>query len=286
MSRPPVKARTRPREPETPRAKVYQPGKAVPGVRPSAALRAYYTERLEREVDAMQASIVYWLKAQWHRDTPTTVANDASPERELRDLLRKRGRLWRGKFRKMAEELSKEIARRGQRHVDQAMEQILKDNGVSIEFRMTRQMRAVVQATISEQVNLISDIADRHLTNVDGAVMRSIQQGQDLHQLTNELEDTLGVTRRRAAFIARDQTNKTTATLARQRGLDLGCTEGEWLHSAGGKKPRPEHVAFSGKRYSLAKGAHLEGKWTHPGVEPNCRCVSRLVLPSLADLEN
>lgn len=285
MSPPPVKARPRPREPEAPKVKSYQPGKPLPGVRPSAADRERYADRLEREVEAMHKSIVHWLSAQWRRDTPATVAMDASPERELRDLLRKRGRLWRGKFREMAEKLSEEVARRGQRHVDRAMAQILSDNGVSIKFRMTRRMSTVVQATITEQVNLITDIAERHLTQVEGAVMRAIQNGQDLHQLTNELEDTLGVTRRRAAFIARDQTNKTTATMARTRGLDLGCTEGEWLHSAGGKKPRPEHVKFSGKRYSLAKGAFLEGKWTHPGVEPNCRCVSRLVLPSLAELK-
>ena len=279
---PPVKARPRPREPETPTVASTRGDGTLRPVRTSAAITEYVQSRLEREVDAMHASIVYWLKAQWKRDTPDTRrAQDASPVRELQRLLRQRGRLWRIKFREAADLLAEELSGRTRRHVDRAIEAMLKDNGLTVRFRMTAPMRQVVQASMSAQVSLITSIADNHLDQVEGYVMRVIQSGQDLAQLTDNLEHGLGVTRRKAAFIARHQTSMATATMARTRAQELGCEEAYWLHSAGGKKPRPEHVAFSGKKYRLDKGAYLEGKWTHPGVEPNCRCVSRPILPGI-----
>lgn len=66
-------------------------------------------------------------------------------------------------------------------------------------------------------------------------------------------------------------------TRTRQQGL--GLTRATWLHSTAGKHPRPEHVAASGKPYDIAKGMFLEGRWTWPGVEINCRCVSVPIVP-------
>ena len=257
-----------------------KPPRTLTAIRPSAALRELYAARIDREVEAMHRSLVYWLRAQWRKNAPE-LAMDASPARELKKLLRKRGRLWRARFAELGPELGKYFATKASRRVDGAMEAMLRKHGFSIRFKLSRPMNDVMQATIAEQVNLISSVADEHLKRVEGIVMRSIQTGRDLHQLSTDLEDALGITKRRADGIARSQSNMATATMARTRNLELGITEAFWLHSAGGQHPRPSHVAFSGKRYNIAEGAYLDGKWTHPGVEPNCRCVSRPILPEL-----
>ncbi len=62
----------------------------------------------------------------------------------------------------------------------------------------------------------------------------------------------------------------------RRRQAVLGITHAIWLHSGGGLTPRPAHVAFNGQKFEIAKGAFLEGKWTWPGVEIDCKCVSAL----------
>lgn len=268
----------RPREPETRKPK---PDGRLDPVRSPAGVERYVQTRLERELEAMDASILYWLRARWRAVEPITVANDADPVRELKALLRKRGQMWGRKWRDMAEALAAELTGRTRGHVDRALEKMLRDNGVTIRFRMSAAMRQTVNAGLAQQVELITNLGAQHVAAVEGYVMRSLQTGRDLHQLSNDLEHGLGVSRRRAEFLARDQTNKATATMARTRALELGCTEGEWLHSAGGRVPRPSHVAFSRKRYDLAKGAFLDEVWTWPGVEPNCRCVSRPILPTL-----
>jgi SPP1 gp7 family putative phage head morphogenesis protein len=163
--------------------------------------------------------------------------------------------------------------------VDAELKRMLRDAGFTVQMKLTKAQQNVLQATIGENVSLIKSLAERHLTNVEGIVMRSVQTGRDLGTLAKELEANYGVTQRRAAFIARSQNNMATATLTKTRQQELGVKKARWRHSAGGKHPRPEHVAFNGKTYDVEKGAFLEGKWTWPGHEPNCRCVSIPIIP-------
>ena len=144
---------------------------------------------------------------------------------------------------------------------------------------MTAAQNDILQATIAQQVGLIKSIPRAYMHGVEGAVMRSVQTGRDLGGLTKELTEQHGVSRRRAAFIARDQSNKATAALTRARQVEIGITEAIWVHSGGGRHPRPSH-AKAGRdqaRYDVAKGWFDpdEGQFVLPGQLGNCRCVSR-----------
>jgi uncharacterized protein with gpF-like domain len=87
------------------------------------------------------------------------------------------------------------------------------------------------------------------------------------------------VTANRAVLIARDQTNKATAVITRTRQIELGLKEALWVHSGGGKTPRPSHMRANGERYKIAEGCVIDGVPIQPGELINCRCVSRPILP-------
>lgn len=112
--------------------------------------------------------------------------------------------------------------------------------------------------------------------------MRSVTTGRDLAQLTTDLQKEFGITQRRAAFIARDQNNKATASMNRARQDELGIAEAIWVHSGGGKHPRPHHVAANGKRYNVKEGMLIDGEYIFPGEKPNCRCISKSVIPGFS----
>lgn len=247
-------------------------------VKPSAAVRAAYQAKLDRLLAEMHRSTAYWLTTKY-RTQSGRMALDASPARELRAAIRKLARRWQSKFDDLAPKLAAYFAQAAGDRVDDELRRMLRDAGFTVRLKLTKAQVNAMQATIGENVSLIKSIAERHLTNVEGIVMRSVQAGRDLGSLTRDLEDNYGVTRRRAAFIARSQNNMATATLTKTRQKELGVKKAIWRHSAGGKHPRPEHVAFSGKTYDVEKGAYLEGKWTWPGREPNCRCVSIPIIP-------
>jgi len=250
----------------------------IEAVRPNAGLEAQYRKQLNKLIEEMHNSILYWLSAAYKSNTPE-MAQDASPAVELRNTMRKLSRQWMRNFNKGANKLAKHFAKSVFDRTDDSLKAKLKKSGFSVEFKMTSSVNDVFQATVGEQVSLIKSIASKHLSEVEGMVMRSVTQGRDLGTLTKELKERYGLTKKRAALISRDQNNKATATINRARQEELGITEAIWMHSHAGKEPRPSHVAADGKKYKIADGMYLDGKWTWPGVEINCRCVSRSVIP-------
>lgn len=252
--------------------------KTLPPVRPNVGIEAEYRRRLEALISEMNESLTYWLRAAYRANAPE-LAQDDSPARTLQTAFRRLARRWQRRFDDLAPQMADHFATAATERADGAMKAMLKRAGWSVEFKMTPAVNDVFQATLAENVSLIKSIAQQHLTQVEGLVMRSVQEGRDLGTLTKALKERYGVTKRRAAFIARSQNNIATATITRARQEQLGITKAVWLHSGTGRHPRPEHVAASGKEYDVSKGMFLEGVWTWPGREPNCRCLSRSVIP-------
>lgn len=236
-----------------------------------------YQRRLECMVDDLHASLAYWLRSAYRANTPE-MAQDDSPARAMREAMRKLATRWQRNFDRGSDELAQWFTKAAVDRSDKALAATLRRAGFSVKFKMTAEANDVMQATIGEQVGLIRSIASQHLSEVEGLVMRSVSTGRDLGTLTAQIEDRFGVTRRRAALIARDQNNKATASITRVRQRGLGITEAIWMHSRGGKEPRPSHVDFSGQRYDIEKGAFLDGEWVWPGTAINCRCVSKSVI--------
>jgi SPP1 gp7 family putative phage head morphogenesis protein len=261
----------------------------LPPIHPNQGIEAAYRKKLTKLVDELHNSVVYWVEATY-KANPPLMAQDAtdvsghwtdgmSAAASMREALAKLARRRMKKINDLAPFMARWFATAAIDRSDAAMKAALKKSGFAIEWKMTREANEVMQATIGEQVGLIKSIASQHLAEVDGLVMRSVAQGGNLAELSKELQKRYGVTRRRAELIARDQNNKATSTITIVRQSQLGIKQAKWLHSHAGKHPRPEHVAANGKIYDVDKGMFLEGKWTYPGREINCRCVSRSILP-------
>lgn len=248
-------------------------------VHPNAGIEAEYRKKLKRLISDMQASIVYWLSARYKA---TGLAQDdaKTPANDLQDAMNDLAEQWQSKFDIGAESLAAWFAKKTKKYADGSMQRILKDAGFSVEFKMTAPMVDAYQAVIHENVGLIRSIASQHLQEVQGLVMRSVQQGRNLGELSDELIKRYGITKRRAALISRDQSNKATAVINRVRQKEIGVTQAKWKHSHAGKEPRPEHVRFDGDLYDIEKGmwSEVAGKYIWPGTEISCRCTSQPVI--------
>ncbi len=249
-------------------------------VRPNAGITAAYRRRMNALIDEMQASVLYWLKSAYRNNTPV-VAQDELPSEALRIAVRKLARRWQKQFRDAAPKLADYFAQAASQRSDAALKKILRDGGYSVKFTMSRAQQDILRATVNENVNLIKSIPQQYFVQVEGMVMRSVQTGRDLATLTKELQEQFGVTKRRAAFISRDQNNKVTSALQTARQIELGLYEATWLHSGGGKRKRPTHVKMNGKKFDVRKGMYdsHEKAWIQPGQLVNCKCQRRVVLP-------
>lgn len=240
-------------------------------VRPNLGLTIRYQAQIDALLDAMNRDVVRSIRAQWRRKPPE-LAEDISPAAALRALFRGLVRKWSARFADFAETIGGSFGRKTAAMTDHTMSAALKKAGFTVKFTMTKTVNDVMQATIAEQVGLIKSIPAQYLLDVQGAVMRSVQVGGDLGPLTAEIEQKYGISRRRAATIARDQNMKATASITRVRQVELGITQAIWAHSRGGRVPRPTHLANNGKCYDVAKGwfdPH-EGKNIWPGQLINC----------------
>ena len=254
--------------------------------RPSATARISYQRAMERLIDEMHRSTLYWLTATY-RKREGEIAVDASPARALADELRKRATQWRKMFADKAPDLAEYFIGKVDRHAMNAVRQsVVAATGLSVTVKDTLLTNTVMQATVQENVSLIKSIQSEYASEVEGLVMRSVAAGRDLKTLTDELEERYDITRRRAKLIANDQNNKATAQMARARHLSMGVTKARWMHTGGGKTPRQSHVHANGKVFDLAKGLYIDGKWTFPGEEINCGCVTAPIIPGVDDEED
>lgn len=259
-------------------------------IHPNVGIAASYQRQLQLLLNDMQASILYWLAARW-RDprARAAMAMDESWINSLKRTLRELANRWQKQFDEAAPKLASHFAKSIEERTTSNLQRILDEGGFTVNFKMTPNTRTIMQASIAENVGLIKSIAAEHLTDIEGIVLRSVTTGRDLKQLSDDLQERYGVVKDRAALIAHDQNNKATAVITRARQAEADITHAVWVHSSAGKHPRPEHVAFSkgthytgGPTYVVAKGAYLEGVWTWPGHEINCRCFSRPVLPGFS----
>ncbi len=262
-------------------------------IRPNAGIEALYSKDIVALLKKMNSQIIEEIAAVYEANPPK-ISKDATPAEALRALMAKLGKRWLRRFDEFAKQAGRKFTLRATKTADKSLQKALEKAGFSVKFQPTQAAKDVFAATLNEQVNLIKSIPQQYLAQVASIVNQSVLNGRDVGFLTKELQNQFGVTKRRAQLIARDQNSKATATITRVRQLDLGITIAKWVHSGAGKHPRPEHVAFSkgchkgknkGPYYDVSKGALLEGVWTWPGTEINCRCISAPVIPGLEDEE-
>lgn len=123
---------------------------------------------------------------------------------------------------------------------------------------------------------LIRNIDDDTRNAIAGDVWRGFQGRTPRRTIARQIAERTEIGRKRALFIASDQTQKMGARLDQARQEEAGFEEYEWMHS-GKLRPRPVHVARNGQIYRWDKPP-ADG---HPGSQPYCGCKARahLVIP-------
>ena len=146
---------------------------------------------------------------------------------------------------------------------------------------ITGEIKEILAASVTENVGLIKSIPSKYLSEVNGAVMRSITTGNGLADLVPFLKKHKNMTERRATFIAKDQTKKAFANLNRARLEKLGVSEYKWLHSRGSLHPRKLHQEYNGLIFKWSEPPILNpktGERAHPGIGINCKCKALPVI--------
>lgn len=252
---------------------------------PAAVANRYYSD-LSRLIDEMTADT--------HKQVMKLFKSEVAEEYFAMDeSISERARILSNsllqKFLKRFAEMSDPLADRFVKNINNASSSQVYSSiqqlsgGLSLSTKnLDGQLKDMLQATISENVQLIKTIPQRYLTQVQGAVMRSITTGNGLHDLVPFLASQKDISHRQSQLMALDQTRKAMNNLSKGRMQNVGITEYMWVHTGGSAEPRPLHKnVLNGKVFSFDDPPVIDEKTGDtgiPGQAINCRCRMKPVI--------
>lgn len=258
----------------------------------NASVEHRYSGALEALVKRMTAEVNRELSALFKTDAAAVHfetgmdANIASQSRIVMSyLMKKFTDMFNKQSRLLAEQMVNGVNRESGANVTRSLKEIAPT--IRLDSRkITAPVKTVMTASIAENVDLIRSIPQQYLSGVQQAVMRSITTGNGMADLKPYLEKQGGITERRARNIANDQTRKAYNSLNRARMTQAGVKKFEWVHSAGGKDPRPLHIdrypaGLNGGIFSFDDLPIIDertGERGIPGQAVNCRCRMRPIV--------
>jgi uncharacterized protein with gpF-like domain len=160
--------------------------KILKPLRPNIGLEYMFRRALWAAIAAMHEDVKAQIVEAWEgaADRPgTALAQDDQPSIGAFILLvRRMISVWSARFNTMAQELAVYFAQAVQTRSDAALKNILKRGGIAVEWKMSPRVQSILEATIHQNVSLIKSIPEQYLSQVEQAVMRSVQTGRDLKQ--------------------------------------------------------------------------------------------------------
>lgn len=256
----------------------YKKVRTIQGALPSARVRFDYQHALLSLIRKMNAQTLELLEA----DYKPLLAKDVDPIKEFEKRLDRTIKYWEKAFSDFGRSYADTFANTERADVFGKLEKELKKADITIKFRVSKRLKRELNRIIDENTRLIKSIPTKHFNKLKPIIDSGVRKGRDMGYIKTQVKERFGVTERRAIVIARDQTNKATEALNLACCLDIGITEGVWMHRSGSKVPRSEHIRLNGTRFDLKKGAYdrVEKKWILPAQLVNCHCTFRMVLPS------
>lgn len=133
-------------------------------------------------------------------------------------------------------------------------------------------------------VDLIKTISERYFDRVRLDVLEAYEAGTTPAVLSEQIEETYGVSERDATRIARDQLGKLNGNLNQARQEALGVETYIW-RTVRDNRVRDEHSALEGQRVRWDEPPLVGpyGQPAHPGEAIQCRCFAEPDVGALLD---
>lgn len=251
-----------------------------------AAVEARYSDALEKAVRVMLTETAREVERVWRAHAPTVTSGlDASLASQSRILGNAMAKRFQAFFDRLGPGLAKRMAEQSERASKASLHGSLQElsGGLSLKTSVIDgRVKEITTAAVAENVALIKSIPQQYFQRIQGAVMRSITKGDGIATVLEEIAKAGQVTEKRAKLIATDQTRKVTTALNSARMDALKIEEFEWLHSGGGKEPRPLHAdKLNGQIFSIKDPPVIDertGERGLPGQLIHCRCRMRPII--------
>ena len=154
---------------------------------------------------------------------------------------------------------------------------------VTVSAQLTDSQRLDIAKAWETNMDLwINDFAEKEIKELSKTVQQAVFSGQRYESLAKHIQDSYGVTTRKAKFLARQETNLLMAEFKKTRYVDAGVPDYIWGCVAGSPNHpvRPSHKKLEGKIFSWNNPPITDDKGSrnNPGQDYGCRCFAKPVV--------
>ena len=252
----------------------------------NVAIRQSYEKNITKMVERMTKKTTREIEKLFRsKEAKELFAEDASLSSQARIILNKLSKEFGLFFKDNADEVTGSMLNRIDRYsastLGSSIEKLSGGLAVKTDF-VTGEVKEVLKATTTRNVNLIKSIPQQYFEQVEDLVMRSILPGGQGLEGLKVLDKIKDKTVNRGVNIAKDQTRKAYNDLNAVRMQKAGVDKFVWIHSGGGKNPRDYHQnVLNGQEFSLNDLPVIDqrtGERGLPGQAINCKCTMQPVV--------
>lgn len=220
-----------------------------------------YRRKLDKLVDGMNKSVMYWVLANLDNRTPKQMAKE----------IQKRIKQWKKVFGKHSETIAEWFVNSLYKHTIKAMQNAFKEADIKVKPKIPKK---TVSAVYIENKNLIISIPEKYFEGVEVIAMLALLYGWDRERFKQELEKRHMIAVRRVKNIASDQSHKTTEVFKMAICSEAKIKYAKWQYTYLSKTPREHHIHMNGDLFDIEKGCYdiKEGEYIYPSEPVGCKC--------------
>lgn len=155
--------------------------------------------------------------------------------------------------------------------------------GISAEeLEATEGLTFQINAFQLETYQWLRKMRDDTMSQWTSNTLRDMAEGKALPEIMSQFEGMVEKRRNHAEMVARTQISTFNSLVSKTRARNLGIEKAVWL-TAKDERVRACHRARNEKEFDLAEGlfSSCDGKTLLPGVDFNCRCDYRMIIPEM-----
>lgn len=155
-------------------------------------------------------------------------------------------------------------------------------------IRIAPEMSEAAKRRISEEYSqnmalYVKNFTEEQTKELRRQIEDMVFEGRRYESIIGLLQQQYGIARRKAHFLARQETSLLSSKIRETRYADAGIDDYEWQCVSGSSAEhpvRPMHLALKGTRqkFSAPPVVNQQGDKRNPGEDYNCRCVARPIV--------
>lgn len=157
----------------------------------------------------------------------------------------------------------------------------LSARGVAVPADLSESVKAEIVKGYTENMDLlIKNFAQSRIPELRRKIEQNVFAGARTDKLTRIIQAEQGISRRKAAFLAEQETSLLVSKYRESRYKAIGARRYVWQTSRD-VRVRHDHKELQGKVFSWDSPPitnHQTGERNHPGEDFGCRCVARPIL--------